>query len=74
MLDHNEDRCCFGTLSGTDVTSRARLGMCATLDRKVNAKESNRASRENWLKREGQTGKGEVEELKSTARRRRKTR
>lgn len=48
--------------------------MCATLDRKVNAKESNRASRENWLKREGQTGKGEVEELKSTARRRRKTR
>lgn len=36
--------------------------MCATLDRKVNAKESNRASRENWLKREGQTGKGEVED------------
>lgn len=36
--------------------------MCATLDRKVNAKESNRASRENWLWREGQTGKGEVED------------
>lgn len=36
--------------------------MCATLDRKVNAKESNRASRENWLRREGQTGKGEVED------------
>lgn len=62
MLDHNEDRCCFGTLSGTDVTSWAMLGMCATLDRKVNAKESNRASRENWLRREGQTGKGEVED------------
>lgn len=36
--------------------------MCATLDRKVNAKESNGASRENWLRREGQTGKGEVED------------